>query len=132
MGEEAEKAAAEQVEEVEEEVEMTKEERIEQSPGGLDPSEVFENLPEELQTCFIERNTEKLQDLINNHTKKYIGHMRDCVLSGLWVPSEDSPLYRFLQPGGENLKIAGVDDVDEKSEEVQEEEPKIQEINDDS
>ena len=110
----------------EEEVEMTKEERIEQSPGGLDPSEVFENLPEELQECFIERNTEKLQNLINNQTKKYIGHMRDCVLSGLWVPSEDSPLYRFLQPGGENIKITGIDD-EVKNEEV-EEEAKIEEI----
>jgi len=134
--EEAEKAAAEQEAAEEEEVEMTKEERIQQSPGGLDPSEVFENLPEELQECFISRDTEKLQDLINNQTKKYIGHMRDCVLSGLWVPSEDSPLYRFLQPGGENLKIAGVDDVDDNGAEVQEEkeeeEPKIQEIKDDA
>ena len=96
---------------------MTPEERVEQSPGGLDPADVFNNLPEELQECFTSRNTDKLQDLINNQTKKYIGHMRDCVLSGLWVPSEDSPLYRFLQPGGENLKIAGVDDVVEGEEE---------------
>ena len=59
--------------------------------------------------------------------------MRDCVLSGLWVPSEDSPLYRFLQPGGENLKIAGVDDVDE-SESYKtggEQQPKIEEIEED-
>jgi len=131
--EEAEKAAAEAAEEEEEEVEMTKEERIQQSPGGLDPSEVFENLPEELQECFISRDTEKLQDLINNQTQKYIGHMRDCVLSGLWVPSEDSPLYRFLQPDGKNLKIQGVDDVDvNDAVEVQEEEPKIQEIKEDA
>jgi len=130
--EEAEQAALEEAENEEEEVEMTKEERIEQSPGGLDPSEVFENLPEELQECFITRDTEKLQDLINNQTKKYIGHMRDCVLSGLWVPSEDSPLYRFLQPGGENLKISGVDDVEETEVQEEEEEPKIQEIKDDA
>jgi len=139
--EEAEQKLKEQVENGdidEEELEMSKDERIEQSPGGLDPSEVFEGLPEELQECFVSRDTEKLQDLINNQTKKYIGHMRDCVLSGLWVPSEDSPLYRFLQPGGENLKIAGVDDVEESGKNSEEngknseDQPKIQEIEDEN
>merc|ERR1712127_798467 len=66
---------------------------------------------------------------LGNQTKKYIGHMRDCVLSGLWVPSEDSPLHRFLQPGGENLLIAGVDDVKngEESGEVEDVNPEIDE-----
>jgi len=89
----------------EEYVELSKEERLEMSPGGLDPAEVFENLPEELQECFASRNTETLQKLIQEDFPKYAEHMRKCVLSGLWVPTEDSPLYQFLLPENKDVKL---------------------------
>merc|ERR1711879_436206 len=93
-----------------EEVEMSQEERIAQSPGGLDPSEVFENLPEELQQCFISRETETLSNLIQQNPRKYMKHMRACVLSGLWVPSEDSPLHVFTTEEGKHLRVPGDSD----------------------
>merc|ERR1711879_1015320 len=108
--EEAEQAALEEAENEEEEVEMSQEERIAQSPGGLDPSEVFENLPEELQQCFISRETETLSNLIQQNPRKYMKHMRACVLSGLWVPSEDSPLHVFTTEEGKHLRVPGDSD----------------------
>ena len=43
----------------EEYVELSKEERI--GPGGLDPVEVFESLPKDLQECFESENIPKLK-----------------------------------------------------------------------
>ncbi|XP_063695897.1 hsp90 co-chaperone Cdc37 [Culicoides brevitarsis] len=55
-------------------------------PGGLDPVEVFETLPKELQECFESRNVQKLQDVISNMDKTEAAyHMKRCVDSGLWV-----------------------------------------------
>ncbi|XP_018793348.1 PREDICTED: hsp90 co-chaperone Cdc37 [Bactrocera latifrons] len=57
-------------------------------PGGLDPAEVFETLPESLQKCFESRDIELLQKTITEmpvEEAKY--HMKRCVDSGLWVPN---------------------------------------------
>ena len=43
----------------EEEVELSREERL--GPGGLDPVEVFETLPEALQEAFQSQDTQKLK-----------------------------------------------------------------------
>lgn len=56
-------------------------------PGGLDPVEVFESLPDNLKKCFEERNIELLQQAISElpeEEAKY--HMKRCVDSGLWIP----------------------------------------------
>ncbi|XP_064108145.1 hsp90 co-chaperone Cdc37-like [Macrobrachium nipponense] len=56
-------------------------------PGGLDPLEVLEALPEELKACFESQNIELLQTTIakmNPEDAAY--HMKRCVDSGLWVP----------------------------------------------
>ncbi|KAG5682076.1 hypothetical protein PVAND_011458 [Polypedilum vanderplanki] len=56
-------------------------------PGGLDPAEVFETLPKDLQVCFETRDTEMLKEVISKMPEdeaKY--HMKRCVDSGLWVP----------------------------------------------
>merc|ERR1739848_756828 len=98
-------------EKVRQEQEAERGDRIEQSPGGIDPAEVFDALPEELQTCFVERDTERLQNLINGNPKKYINHMQLCVLSGLWVPSEDSPLYKLLSPDSEHNAAASAEEA---------------------
>ncbi|KAF0313815.1 Hsp90 co-chaperone Cdc37 [Amphibalanus amphitrite] len=55
-------------------------------PGGLDPAEVFESLPEALQKCFETQDTELLQKTISEMDEdeaRY--HMKRCVDSGLWV-----------------------------------------------
>jgi len=56
-------------------------------PGGMDPVEVFESLPVEMQDCFEKREIGLLQQVIANMPEdqaKY--HMKRCIDSGLWVP----------------------------------------------
>lgn len=60
-------------------------------PGGLDPVEVYESLPEELQKCFDVKDVQMLQDAISKMDPtdaKY--HMQRCIDSGLWVPNSKS------------------------------------------
>ncbi|XP_029774971.1 hsp90 co-chaperone Cdc37 [Suricata suricatta] len=60
-------------------------------PGGLDPVEVYESLPEELQRCFDVKDVQMLQDAISKMDPadaKY--HMQRCIDSGLWVPNSKS------------------------------------------
>lgn len=62
-------------------------------PGGLDPQEVFDSLPESLQKCFESRDTKLLQDTLvqmSPEDAKY--HMKRCVDSGLWIPDKKSVL----------------------------------------
>lgn len=55
-------------------------------PGGLDPVEVFESLPRELQECFESRDVQLLQDVIAKMDKEIATyHMKRCIDSGLWV-----------------------------------------------
>ncbi|KAJ6654510.1 hypothetical protein lerEdw1_006817 [Lerista edwardsae] len=57
-------------------------------PGGLDPVEVYETLPSELQKCFDVKDVQMLQDAISKMDPteaKY--HMQRCIDSGLWVPN---------------------------------------------
>lgn len=56
-------------------------------PGGLDPVEVMESLPKELQTCFETKDIQMLQDVFGampDEEARY--HLKRCVDSGLWVP----------------------------------------------
>ncbi|XP_039248032.1 hsp90 co-chaperone Cdc37-like [Styela clava] len=68
--------------------EIEREEREKRiGPGGLDPQEVFETLPKEMQDCFEKRDIPMLQKIIASlepEQAKY--HMKRCVDSGLWVP----------------------------------------------
>uniref|UniRef100_A0A8D0L220 Hsp90 co-chaperone Cdc37 n=1 Tax=Sphenodon punctatus TaxID=8508 RepID=A0A8D0L220_SPHPU len=57
-------------------------------PGGLDPVEVYESLPPELQKCFDVKDVQLLQDAISTMEPaeaKY--YMQRCIDSGLWVPN---------------------------------------------
>jgi len=57
-------------------------------PGGLDPAEVFETLPEVLQTAFGERDVEALKTaLATLSTEDAQYHMKRCIDSGLWDPA---------------------------------------------
>uniref|UniRef100_A0A3B5ADI2 Hsp90 co-chaperone Cdc37 n=2 Tax=Stegastes partitus TaxID=144197 RepID=A0A3B5ADI2_9TELE len=56
-------------------------------PGGLDPVEVYQSLPKEIQRSFDEKNIQMLQEAMNKldvEEGKY--HLRRCIDSGLWVP----------------------------------------------
>lgn len=80
------KRAAEKVKAlVEEYEEEERQKRL--GPGGLDPVEVFESLPDEMKACFESRDIGSLQAVISamdEEEAKY--HMKRCVDSGLWVP----------------------------------------------
>lgn len=80
------KRAAEKIEAAMKEAE--EEERQKRlGPGGLDPVEVFETLPDELKQCFESQNIELLQDTLLKMKKEDAEyHMDRCVKSGLWVP----------------------------------------------
>ncbi|CAH1953457.1 unnamed protein product [Acanthoscelides obtectus] len=80
------KRAAEKIEEAVKEMEE-EEKKNRLGPGGLDPVEVFETLPDELKKCFESQDVQLLQDTIDKmdvNEAKY--HIKRCVDSGLWVP----------------------------------------------
>ncbi|XP_048378114.1 hsp90 co-chaperone Cdc37 isoform X1 [Stegostoma tigrinum] len=57
-------------------------------PGGLDPVEVYESLPDEMKNCFDSKDIQLLQDVISKMDPteaKY--HMQRCIDSGLWIPN---------------------------------------------
>ncbi|XP_061567160.1 hsp90 co-chaperone Cdc37 [Cololabis saira] len=83
-------------------------------PGGLDPVEVYESLPAEMQKCFDDKDIQMLQDAISkmDPTEAKI-HMKRCIDSGLWVPNsktddgdekEDDPTYEEVKPEQEETK----------------------------
>ncbi|KAK0052591.1 hsp90 co-chaperone Cdc37 [Biomphalaria pfeifferi] len=56
-------------------------------PGGLDPEEVMQTLPEKLRKCFESQDIELLQKTVAEMPQeeaKY--HIERCIDSGLWVP----------------------------------------------
>ncbi|CAE7826179.1 cdc37 [Symbiodinium sp. KB8] len=62
---------------------MEKEERM--GPGGLDPVEVFESLPVELQECFKTGDVEKLKEVAQTmEPKDFEHHFQRCIDAGLW------------------------------------------------
>ncbi|KAM6972433.1 hsp90 co-chaperone Cdc37-like [Aplochiton taeniatus] len=68
--------------------ELEEEERQKRrGPGGLDPVEVYQTLPEGVQKCFDDKDIEMLQvamSKLDPTEAKF--HMRRCIDSGLWVP----------------------------------------------
>ena len=71
--------------------EYEEEEKAPLGPGGLDPTEVLNSLPEEMQTAFMSQEVEQLKQCLaamDPDTAEY--HMKRCVDAGLWVqPEED-------------------------------------------
>lgn len=56
-------------------------------PGGLDPVEVFETLPEPLKKCFLSQDIPLLHETIATMPREEVSyHMKRCVDSGLWLP----------------------------------------------
>ncbi|GAB5365972.1 hypothetical protein AAMO2058_001104500 [Amorphochlora amoebiformis] len=78
-------------------VELSKEERI--GPGGLDPIEVLQSLPQSMQDAFQSKDIEALQTAIKKlplEEAKY--HMDRCTKSGLWNPAPDSEEVKEKAP----------------------------------
>lgn len=74
-------AAMKQVEEQE------KQSRL--GPGGLDPLEVIETLPQDMKECFETQDIDKLKEVIASMDEKDAKyHLKRCVDSGLWVPGD--------------------------------------------
>ncbi len=60
-------------------------------PGGLDPYEVLETLPEVLKDAFESQDLQRLQDVLAAMDPlEAKTHMKRCVDSGLWVPRDGS------------------------------------------
>lgn len=63
---------------------MTPEQRI--SPKGLDPVEVFESLPEELQACFKAGDVQMMEKVASEmDPEQFNHHFQRCIDSGLWT-----------------------------------------------
>jgi cell division cycle protein 37 len=63
---------------------IPREERL--GPGGLDPLEVIETLPEDMVAAFESREIDDLKEALAKLTPEEAEyHMRRCVDSGLWV-----------------------------------------------
>lgn len=74
---------AEPVSLVEAMYEMTPEER--KGPGGLDPVEVFESLPDCMKECFTSGDVEILKKVAEEmDPKEFEGHFKKCIDAGLW------------------------------------------------
>lgn len=94
--------------------EEEKQKRI--GPGGLDPADVFESLPEELQKCFESQDIELLKETmtkLSEEDARY--HLDRCIKSGLWVPDANKAR---ADEGAENE--AGKEEGEEEKEKEEE------------
>lgn len=88
-------------------------------PGGLDPVEVFESLPEVLQKCFETRDIGMLQEAMSKLPEEEARyHLKRCIDSGMWVPDGNKGVLD-VKSEDETAEEGG-----EKSEEVKSEEEK--------
>uniref|UniRef100_A0A671V6J1 Hsp90 co-chaperone Cdc37 n=1 Tax=Sparus aurata TaxID=8175 RepID=A0A671V6J1_SPAAU len=85
-------------------------------PGGLDPVDVYESLPAEMQKCFDEKDIGMLQEVISkmDPTEAKV-HMKRCIESGLWVPNSKT------DDGDEKEEDATYEEVKQKEEETKKE-----------
>jgi len=82
-------------------------------PGGLDPMDVLNSLPDVLREAFESQDMNQLQAVLASmdpvEAKR---HMKRCVDSGLWVPA-DATIYDNPEGGLEEIS-----DDDEEEEEA--------------
>ncbi|KAL7378692.1 hypothetical protein ABVT39_017399 [Epinephelus coioides] len=85
-------------------------------PGGLDPVEVYETLPAEMQKCFDDKDIQMLQDVISKmDPTEAKAHMKRCIDSGLWVPNSKT------DDGDEKEEDATYEEVKHEPEEAKKE-----------
>lgn len=62
--------------------------RIAESPGGLDPQEVLDALPDEMQEAFQTQSIEKMYEVAEKMDPEvFQHHLQRCIDSGLWIPN---------------------------------------------
>lgn len=65
-------------------------EGVPMGPGGLDPFEVLESLPQSMRDAFDSQDIGRLQSVLNDMPQEEAkGWMKKCVDSGLWCPGGD-------------------------------------------
>jgi len=70
--------------------EYDEEQKAPLGPGGLDPTEVLNSLPEAMQQAFISQEVDQLKEcLAAMEPDEAEYHMKRCVDAGLWVQPED-------------------------------------------
>ncbi|XP_019950295.1 hsp90 co-chaperone Cdc37 [Paralichthys olivaceus] len=85
-------------------------------PGGIDPVEVYESLPPEMQKCFDEKDIQMLQDVISKmDPTEAKALMKRCIDSGLWVPNSKT------DDGDEKEEDATYEEVKQEQEEAKKE-----------
>jgi len=87
-------------------------------PGGLDPVDVFESLPEELQKCFESQDIELLKETmakLPDEEARY--HLDRCIKSGLWVPDAN----KKAADSAEDAEAESKEEEGEEEEETYEE-----------
>ncbi len=94
-------------------------------PGGVDPVEVMESLPQELRECFESQNIPLLQKVLSKMSKEDAAyHMKRCVDSGLWVADAKSagltPASELFEKEENGDEENGGDSSDEHYESVEE------------
>ncbi|XP_012259615.2 hsp90 co-chaperone Cdc37 [Athalia rosae] len=88
-------------------------------PGGLDPDEVFQELPPALQTCFEKRDIPLLeQTMATMDPDQARYYMKRCIDSGLWVP--DARSAKNQQEPADELTLAETETESEADTEVNE------------
>ncbi|KAH9253675.1 hypothetical protein BASA81_008293 [Batrachochytrium salamandrivorans] len=67
-------------------------EKAEVGPGGLDPTEVLQSLPADMQQAFVDQDVPKLKAILaemDHGDASY--HLQRCIDSGLWVVPPKQP-----------------------------------------
>lgn len=65
--------------------------RIAASPGGLDPQEVYESLPEDMKAAFDSQEVARLQEVAQRMDREVFAyHLQRCIDSGLWIPNANA------------------------------------------
>ncbi|KAI8437593.1 hypothetical protein MSG28_011867 [Choristoneura fumiferana] len=97
--------------------EQEEEERKERlGPGGLDPVEVYAELPDELKKCFDSQDVPLLQATIAKMPEhEAIYHMKRCIDAGLWVPGkndDEEPTMKENSPKPDAAPTVSTEDLD--------------------
>lgn len=88
-------------------------------PGGLDPVEVFESLPAELQKCFEEKDIPMLQDVLGRMPEEEArGYLKKCIDSGLWVPNAQDVQAQAKEGGDSTSQEESGEEYERVAEEV--------------
>uniref|UniRef100_A0A914ZYM4 Hsp90 chaperone protein kinase-targeting subunit n=1 Tax=Parascaris univalens TaxID=6257 RepID=A0A914ZYM4_PARUN len=73
--------------------------RIAASPGGLDPQEVFDGLPQEMKEAFASKEVERLQAVAEKMDHEvFLYHLHRCIDSGLWIPDAKAAEGNISKP----------------------------------